>query len=574
MRVCIALVWLVVVGCGGGSDGGGECADGETRACYRGPADTRGVGVCTDGVESCHGGRWSNVCLGDVTPFVEKCNAADDDCNGIVDDAETTGTECTSPDGCTGMRACSNGAVACISPGKNECGLCGGAAVSNLGATCSNDVCGGTLVCSGDNTSAVCNAPQENACELCGGPAIAGLGDPCVAASGCDGALVCNTSGNNTACSCNPFPGQCKENGNLRAVVAPLPGDLVITEVMPSPAAVSDTLGEWFEVRVMRDVDINELQLDRANDSLAPNTISSASCLRVTTGTHLVFARNTDPAVNGGLPAATGRFTFTLVGGTPTAIGDLRLLFEGTVLDAVTWTSSRAGKSLQLDPDATDIASNDSEPNFCDGATPYGAGDTGTPGAANAQCPLIPTPGTCLAGGAPRAIVKPAANALVITEFLANPAGSTDSVREWLELANTSGAAFDLNELTVARTGQTGTKINAASCISIAPGAFGLLARNTDPAQNGALPAVDATFGFALVDSSGDIELRDGTTVLDAIAYTTGAGVSGVARQLDPDSLSAAANDNASSTTWCAATTTYGDGTNKGTPKAANAQCP
>src|SRR5205085_4282925 len=139
------------------------------------------------------------------------------------------------------------------------------------------------------------------------------------------------------------------------------------------------------------------------------------SCLRVTAGTHLVFARSTDPLVNGNLPATTGRFTFTLVGGSPSSIGDIRLSYDGTVLDAVTWTSARSGKSLQLDPDATDIASNDSEPNFCDGTTTYGAGDSGTPGAANAQCPLIPAPGTCLAGGTPRSIVKPAAAALVIT---------------------------------------------------------------------------------------------------------------------------------------------------------------
>ena len=573
MRVGIA--WLLcVVACGGGDSGGGKCKDGETRPCYQGPSDTRGVGACHDGMEVCVDGVFSNACLDDVTPFVEKCNGADDDCNGTVDDVEGTGEACLGADGCTGSRSCSNGVVACVSPGKNECGLCAGPSVSGLGSTCSNAVCSGVLVCSQDDTAAVCNAPQQNACELCGGPMITGLGDACVATSGCDGALVCNTSGNNTTCSCNPFPGFCKDGANLRAVVAPMPGDLVITEAMPSPAAVGDTVGEWFEVRVMRDIDINELALDRANDAANPNVISSANCLRVTTGTHLLFARNTDPAMNGGLPTPTGRFTFTLVGGSPTSIGDIRLLYEGAVLDAVTWTSSRSGKSLQLDPDATDPTSNDSEANFCDGVAIYGAGDSGTPAAANAQCPLIPVAGTCLDAGVPRAIVKPAAGALVITEFLANPEGSTDSTKEWIEIANTSAAAFDLNELTVARVGQTGTKINAPACISIAAGALGLIARSNDPAQNAMLPTVDATFGFSIVDSNGDLEVRDGTTVLDAIAYTSGVGTSGVARQLDPDSFTAAMNNDASSTTWCPAIATYGDATNKGTPKAANAQCP
>jgi hypothetical protein len=565
-----AVIFVLLVACGGGGTSEGECSDGETRACYQGPSDTRGVGACSDGVETCAAGRWSGVCTGDVTPFVERCNGVDDDCNGTPDDAETTGEGCTGPDGCAGVKACSGEGIACVSPGKNECGLCDGPSVSGIGDACSNNVCSGVMVCSPDDTSAVCNAPQQNACELCGGPAITGLGDPCTHASGCAGALVCNAGGTNTTCSCNPFPGQCKDGANLRALDSPGVGDLVITEVMASPVGVGDAFGEWFEVRVMRDLDLNQLALDRANDAAAPIVIESANCLRVTAGTHLVFARNTDPAMNGGLPAVTSTFSFSLV-----TTGDVRLLFEGNVIDAITWPTSTNGVTRQLDPDVVDVVSNDDPNNFCNGTAAYGtAGNFGTPGAANAQCALLPPAGSCLDGGTPRAIVKPLAGALVITELLANPAGATDSVREWIEIANTSGAAFDLNELVVARVGASGTKITAANCVSIAAGAFGLLARNNDPAQNGMLPAVDATFGFSIIDSNGDLEIRDGANVLDAIAYTTGAGASGIARMLDPDSTTAAANDNASGAAWCGAATAYGDGTNLGTPRAVNPQCP
>ncbi len=564
MRLVIAVV--LVAACGDGSSGG-ECASGDTRACYQGPADTRGVGACTDGIETCVRGVWSGTCVGDVTPFVEHCNAADDDCNGVVDDAETAGDACTSSDGCTGAKACTDGAIACVSPGKNECGVCGGPAVSGLGGDCSNDVCSGIMVCAADGASAVCNAPGQNACELCGGPAITGLGDACVAASGCDGARVCNAAGTATTCSCNPVPGMCKDGGTLRAVRAPVVGDLVITEVMASPSGI-DTDEEWFEVLVTRDVDLNEVALDRAGDNLAPDVIESANCLPATAGSRLVFARKADPAVNGGLPAVTATFGFSLV-----AAGDVRVLLDTSVLDSVTWTTSTTGKARQLDPDATDPAANDVPANFCDATTPYGTHapqDLGTPGAANVDCPAVVPAGSCLDGGSARPIAKPAAGALVITEFLANPAGTSDSTREWFEITNTSGAAFDLNGLTIARAGTAGTTISSPACIAIAPGAFGLLARSNDPAQNAMLPAVDATFGFALVDATGDVEVRDGASVLDAITWASVA--SGIARQLDPGATTTTGNDSA--TNFCAAMTAYGDGTNLGTPKAANPACP
>ena len=45
--------------------------------------------------------------------------------------------------------------------------------------------------------------------------------------------------------------GACNDGGTMRDTVAPAVGDLVITEVMPKPAKVSDTTGEWFEVKAI-----------------------------------------------------------------------------------------------------------------------------------------------------------------------------------------------------------------------------------------------------------------------------------------------------------------------------------
>jgi hypothetical protein len=370
--------------------------------------------------------------------------------------------------------------------------------------------------------------------------------------------------------------GQCNDGGTMRDSVAPVAGDLVITEVMPNPAAVSDTVGEWFEAKVIHDVDLNGVGLDRAGDTANPNVIDSPDCIHVAAGSYVVFAKNADGAMNGGLPAGSilGTFTFSLIDGTVAAPGDVRLVAGTTVIDAISWTRSASGKSHQLDPDLIDANSNDMESNFCDGTTPFGLGDLGTPFAANAQCTLLPPPGMCDDGGTLRPIVKPAAGQLVITEFLANPATGTtgsDATREWFEIKNTGAAAFDLNELGVARTGGTPNLVQSASCVSIAAGGFGLFARSNDPAVNGMLPPVDATFSFTLVDSAGNLEVRDGATVLDVITWTS--VTSGLSKELKLGQTTATGNDTFPAN-YCNGSTAYGDMTNKGSPKAANSACP
>lgn len=369
--------------------------------------------------------------------------------------------------------------------------------------------------------------------------------------------------------------GRCQDGAAMRDTVAPGPGDLVITEVMPSPSAVSDAVGEWFEARAVRDVDLNGVGLDRAGDTTAnPDVIEAAQCLRVSAGDHVVFARSGDPGANGGLNAA-GTFRFSLITGSAMSPGDVRIVSGPVIVDAVTWTSSRNARSLSLDPDFTNDTANDDPANFCDGAVVYNAAGTamdhGTPGMANPQCPLLPGPGQCLDNGTPRAIVKPAAGQLVITEFLPNPAGTgTDATQEWFEIANTGAAAFDLNGLGLKGNATTVNVITSADCKSVAPGGYALLAHGTDAATNGGLPAVDATFSFALAQSNGSITVLDGTVVIDAITWTTGIQ-DGASKQLQPALTTSTANDTPENFCNALPTQTYGSAANLGTPKAVNA---
>jgi hypothetical protein len=368
--------------------------------------------------------------------------------------------------------------------------------------------------------------------------------------------------------------GVCSDAGTMRATVAPMPGELVITEIMPSPAKVSDTLGEWIEVEAKADVDLNGISLDRVGDTSQPEVISSAQCIHLAAGSRALFAKSTDAAMNGMLPAVVATFKFSMVAGTVAAPGDIQILAGPTVIDEIKWSKSTSGKSRALDIAATSATANDDESNFCDGLATYGLGDFGSPGMANPACNTVVV-GKCNDGGTMRNIVKPVAEQLVITEFMASPAGA-DGDEEWFEIKNAGTTAFDLNGLGLDRAGDTAqpTVITSGDCKSVAAGSYALFAHKTDTAVNGMLPAVDATFTFSMpagsVATPADIRVLDGTTVLDSISWVT--AVNAVSTALDPDFTTTVGNDTAAN--FCVGATAYGTLTNKGTPKADNQQCP
>lgn len=78
------------VECGTELDRAGCSCESGRRECYTGPAANAGVGACAMGAQACepHGefSEWG-PCIGSVAPVTEACaNAADDDCDGSVDE--------------------------------------------------------------------------------------------------------------------------------------------------------------------------------------------------------------------------------------------------------------------------------------------------------------------------------------------------------------------------------------------------------------------------------------------------------------------------------------------------------
>ncbi len=64
----------------------GNCNDGATRVCYTGPPNTRGVGECKEGIQTCQNGHW-DTCKGEVLPKNEICgDNLDNNCNGQKDE--------------------------------------------------------------------------------------------------------------------------------------------------------------------------------------------------------------------------------------------------------------------------------------------------------------------------------------------------------------------------------------------------------------------------------------------------------------------------------------------------------
>lgn len=370
--------------------------------------------------------------------------------------------------------------------------------------------------------------------------------------------------------------GQCNDGGTMRDVVVPGVGDLVITEVMPQPTG-NDAATEWFELKATKDVDLNGLGVSRVSSTTGAGTVDSPNCVHVAAGSYVVLAKSADMTMNllpAGVVVGTFKSTLSLVNGSVATPGDLQITEGATVLDAITWTHSSAGKSVQLDPDFETPSANDDPNAFCDAQHQYYTDgmatptvDYGTPGAVNDQCVLVPPAGMCNDGGTLRAIVPPTAGQLVVSEAL----NTATVAEEWIEVYNAGTTAFDLNELELQSLTATTTfyPLAATDCKAVAPGAYAVLAHSTDPATNGGLPSVDVTYSTSLNLSTGlKVLLADKTTLIDSAHWITTSTTGTTTKELGTAHLNATDNDTVAN--WCNATTTYGAAGAKGTPGAAN----
>ena len=261
------------------------------------------------------------------------------------------------------------------------------------------------------------------------------------------------------------FPSAAHAATGLSALSA---GDLVITELMTNPSQVRASWGEWVEIhnRSTSTVDLKGLKVSGSGGSFTVGTT-----VEVAPGGYVVMAPNGSATNNGGLPRVDYVYSFTSFE-LGNRSGSLSLTYGTTTFDAVVYSIPLGfpapwGLSMSLDADYINVTDNDSGDRWCGASTQYGAGDYGTPGAANDLCPV---PLRDLSAGA-----------LVITEFMPTPSGSAARYGEWIELTNRTGRAINLRGLLVSSSGDVGVTI--ANRMDLEAGAQLLLAASGGSSQ-------------------------------------------------------------------------------------------
>lgn len=411
-----------------------------------------------------------------------------------------------------------------------------------------------------------------------------------------------------------------------------LPGDVVITEIQKEPTAIADggpgANGEWFEVL---NTSGNRIDLRNVDFTMASSyTFTLDQFLVLDPGEYALFARNSDPLVNGGIPTADIDYDTPAGWGMDNDTDTLTLSFGATTIDAVTYDTSAfpdiRGAALSLEPSLTNSVDNDAGSSWCDAYTAYGTiPDQGTPGTANPICIDRDVDGDGSLDAAWSSMPSaaddcedrnPAVNPgvteidddgidqdcdgfdsqvvlddlvpgdLVITEIMIDPDPLANSNGEWFEIYNDSPDGVDLKGLVIVNDrGESDTIVDFAY---VPAGGRALVVQWDVQADNGELPysypsSAPTRYHHELLSFvlyNGDLRLSiespDGTE-LDAVAWDGGPGFpdpQGSAIQLEPIARDAVLNDDGAN--WCISRDTYGSPTGPGlygTPLAENHAC-
>jgi hypothetical protein len=175
-------------------------------------------------------------------------------------------------------------------------------------------------------------------------------------------------------------------------------------------------------------------------------------------------------------------------------------------------------------------------------------------------------------------VAKPSAGEVLISEVMYDTFG-TEPASEWIELHSKASGVRALTGLTLKDGGGRTHVIGAG--ITIAPGAYVVLARNKAGAISAKVPATSIAYdyGTGLPDNAGVI-LANGTTggvsLLDGTATIASAPYGGWFSQSGGSSAQLHVLDASSATSkasWCLSLNPWTAGSDKGTPGAAD-DCP
>lgn len=171
------------------------------------------------------------------------------------------------------------------------------------------------------------------------------------------------------------------------SVATPGPGEVIVTEIMQNPSALSDAMGEWFE---LHNPTTGPLTLGGCDieGNISDGGFSLPADLTIAAGAYLVLAVDT-PGGPGFVPDLVWSGAAFGLNNTADMV---RLICDGATVDEVAYDDGVTfpdpnGASMTLAPTAIDAGDNDVGDNWCEGSSDYFMGDFGTPGAANDDCP-------------------------------------------------------------------------------------------------------------------------------------------------------------------------------------------
>jgi len=172
------------------------------------------------------------------------------------------------------------------------------------------------------------------------------------------------------------------------------PGNLLISEVMANPSAVSDSNGEWFELfnASSRVIDLDGLIISDENSNF--HEISSSEPLLIAPGEYFVLGRNNDFTTNGGF---TADYIYTGISLSNT-VDQIIISSADSEITRIDYSGLPFGSSgISAELISQVISPNSSHYQLTENFT-YGAGDFGTPGS-QGSFPLdyvnpVPLPGT------------------------------------------------------------------------------------------------------------------------------------------------------------------------------------
>lgn len=182
----------------------------------------------------------------------------------------------------------------------------------------------------------------------------------------------------------------------VEAQVPILPGGIVINEIMPDPADVLDSKGEWFEIYNTNNFSVNINGWTIKDNDTNLHIINNGGPLNIPAHDYLVLGKNGDFVTNGGVNIDYVYHTFVL----DNVMDEIILLdTQLNEIDRVEYSAGTGwyvwdiGNSKVLNDFSND---NNDASNWCDSTTIYGVTDAGTPGSLNDSCDKV---GICHSDG-------------------------------------------------------------------------------------------------------------------------------------------------------------------------------